>query len=106
MGEQTTKVLECSRGRGPKKSFADRGEHSCCKEARELGRTTFSCIGVRYRGCHRNRRADHGEDRQQMAVSGEVSRTPQRVRLHRAQPSLARIDSRHVDLCEIRIGVT
>jgi hypothetical protein len=106
IGEQKSKVLECSRGRGPKARAADCCQHPCGSEAGTLGRTTLSCTGVRHCGCHRNRRADHGEDRQQMAASGEVSPTLQRVRLHRAQPSLARIDSRHVDLCEIRIGVT
>src|SRR5207253_7002452 len=32
----------------------------------------LSSIRVRHRGRHHNRRADHGEDRQQMAFSSEV----------------------------------
>jgi hypothetical protein len=39
-------------------------------QAGELGWATSPGAGVRQRGCHRNRRSDHGEDRQQVARQG------------------------------------
>lgn len=67
VGEQNTKVLECSRGRGPKKSFADRRQHPCRSKAGALGRATFASIGIRHCRCDHDCREDHGADRQQMA---------------------------------------
>ena len=57
---------------GRKRVLGNHGSDSCGTEARELGRATFSCIGVRHCGWDHNCGADHGKDRQQVAC--EVAR--------------------------------
>jgi len=66
-GEQNTNTLYFANGRGSEARAADRGEHSCCAKAGELGRASFPCAGVRHCGCDYNCGADPGEDRQQVA---------------------------------------
>lgn len=86
IGEQNTKVLDCLRGRGAQARAADRGEHSCCTQAGSLGWASFPYAGVRYCGCHHNRRADHGEDRQQVA-DAELTRATRPLRAKGGFPS-------------------